>query len=202
VPLDKSKDPGPEEGPTPPAADSDADIEGGPLNARDADPKGNVVHLHVPRDKADVRPPADEPEMVTKMSEPSKPAEVVQDSGTKERLAKLEGSYDALKVVRPMTITVLGVLLAALIFVLSFMASELRDLNTKQQTTDAKIDAIPAKLADEFRAMRSEMAAQTNAIANSITAARQFQPQVVVVPAPTLLTPPASNPAPEPQAPH
>jgi hypothetical protein len=105
-----------------------------------------------------------------------------------ERLAKLEGSYDALKVVRPMTITVLGVLLAALIFVLSFMANELRDLSSQQAATNAKVDAIPGKLAEEFRAMRSDMAAQTNAIANSITAARQFQPQILVVPAPNAPT--------------
>ena len=122
-----------------------------------------------------------------------------------DRLAKLEGSYDALKVVRPTTITVLGVLLAALIFVLSFMASELRDLNTRQQLTDAKIDAIPGKLAEEFRAMRAEMAAQTNAIANSITAARQFQPQVLLMPVPQTVPPngeaPANLPRPAPQPP-
>jgi len=122
-----------------------------------------------------------------------------------DRLAKLEGSYDALKVVRPTTITVLGVLLAALIFVLSFMASELRDLNTRQQLTDAKIDAIPGRLAEEFRAMRAEMAAQTNAIANSVTAAGQFQPQVVLVPAPQTVPPngeaPANLPRPAPQPP-
>ncbi len=100
-----------------------------------------------------------------------------------DRLAKPEGSYDALKVVRPMTIAVLGILMAALIFVLTFMASELRDLNARQQTFEAKSEALPSKLAEELRAMRSEMAAQTNAIANSITAARQFQPQVLVVPA-------------------
>src|ERR1019366_1437172 len=105
-----------------------------------------------------------------------------QDQGMNEPFARLEGSYDALKVVRPMTITVLGVLLAALIFVLSFMASELGDLNAKQEATNAKVDAIPSKLAEEFRAMRGEMAAQTSAIAASVTAARQMQPQVVVVP--------------------
>jgi hypothetical protein len=125
-----------------------------------------------------------------------------QVSGMSDRLARLEGSYDALKVVRPMTITVLGVLLAALIFVLSFMAAELRDLNIRQQAieakfdaTNAKIDTIPGRLAEEFRAMRAEMAAQTNAIANSITAARQFQPQVLLVPAPQASPPNGEPPA-------
>jgi outer membrane murein-binding lipoprotein Lpp len=104
-----------------------------------------------------------------------------------ERLAKLEGAYDALKVVRPMTITVLSVLLAALVFVLSVYALQLSALNTKVETLNTKIDAIPQRLSDEFRAMRAEMAAQTSAIANSITAARQMQ-----APPPT---PP--NPAPK-----
>jgi hypothetical protein len=82
-----------------------------------------------------------------------------------ERLAKLEGSYDALKVVRPMTLAVVSILLAALVFVLGFFATQLILLN-------GKIDAIPRRLAEEFRAMRTEMAAQTSAISNSITAAR------------------------------
>ena len=119
-----------------------------------------------------------------------------------DRLAKLEGSYDALKVVRPMTITVLDILLAALIFVLSFMAAELRDMNSRQQAieakfdaTNAKIDSIPEKLAEEFRAMRAEMATQTNAIANSITAARQFQPQVLLMPVPQTVPPNGEAPA-------
>ena len=129
-----------------------------------------------------------------------------------DRLAKLEGSYDALKVVRPMTITVLDILLTALIFVLSFMAAELRDMNSWQQAieakfdaTNAKIDSIPEKLAEEFRAMRAEMATQTNAIANSITAARQFQPQVLLMPVPQTVPPngeaPANLPRPAPQPP-
>ena len=41
--------------------------------------------------------------------------EMDQDVGMSDRLAKPEGSYDALKVVRPMTIAVLGILMAALI---------------------------------------------------------------------------------------
>ncbi len=92
-----------------------------------------------------------------------------------ERLAKLEGAYDTLKVVRPMTLAVLGLFLAALVFVLGFLTNQIHDLNTK-------VDAIPARLTEEFRAMRAEMAAQTSAIANSITATRQVQPQILVLP--------------------
>ncbi len=103
-----------------------------------------------------------------------------------ERLAKLEGAYDRLKVVRPMTLTGLGLFLASLVFVLGFLTTQIHDLN-------AKVDAIPAQLreeframraetAEDFRAMRAEMAAQTSAIANSITATRQVQPQILVLP--------------------
>jgi hypothetical protein len=106
-------------------------------------------------------------------------------SMTNERLAKLEGTVDSLKVVRPMTITVIGVFLAAQVFVIGLLASQMRDIN-------AKVDAIPARLSDEFRAMRAEMAAQTAAIAGSITATRQAQPQILIVPAP--------SPAPQPPA--
>ncbi|HEX4615299.1 MAG TPA: hypothetical protein VH230_05225 [Stellaceae bacterium] len=82
-----------------------------------------------------------------------------------QRLAKLEGSYDALKVVRPMTITVIGVFLAALVFVLGFFATQMSSINNK-------LDAIPVRLSEEFRALRAEMSAQTSAIANSITATK------------------------------
>jgi hypothetical protein len=109
-----------------------------------------------------------------------------------DRLSKLEGAYDALKVVRPMTITVIGIFLAALVFVLGFLTTQL-------MATNAKIDAIPQRLSEEFRAMRAEMAAQTSAIANSITATRQAQPptppQIIVIPAPQ------PQPTPEPPKP-
>jgi hypothetical protein len=81
------------------------------------------------------------------------------------RLAKLEGSYDVLKVVRPMTITLIGVFLAALVFVLGFFATQISSINNK-------IDAIPMRLSEELRALRAEMSAQTSAIANSITATK------------------------------
>lgn len=59
---------------------------------------------------------------------------------------------------------------------------------------EVAIQAIPTRLSDEFHALRSEMPAQTNAIANSITATPQAQPlppQVIVLPAPQ----PAEKPA-------
>lgn len=94
-----------------------------------------------------------------------------------DRLARLEGAYDTLKVVRPMTIAVLGLFLAALVFALALVGTQIRHVSQK-------VEAIPARLSEEFRAMRIEMAAQTEAIANSMTATRQAPPQVLVMPAP------------------
>jgi hypothetical protein len=90
-------------------------------------------------------------------------------SADEQRLAKLQGSYDALKVVRPMTITVIGVFLAAQVFVLGFFAAQISSINNK-------LDAIPMRLSEEFRALRAEMSAQTSATADSITATKQAQP--------------------------
>jgi hypothetical protein len=108
-----------------------------------------------------------------------------------DRLSKLEGAYDALKVVRPMTVTVIGIFLAALVFVLGFLTTQL-------MATNAKIDALPQRLSEEFRAMRAEMAAQTSAIANSITATRQTQPPA---PPQIIVIPPAPQPQPAPEPP-
>ncbi len=70
--------------------------------------------------------------------------------------------------------------------------NQIRELGTRMdgqiRELGARMDGLSKQLSEEFRAMRAETAAQTSAIANSITAARQFQPQVIVAP-----------PAPEPQ---
>ena len=108
----------------------------------------------------------------------------------------------------------MGVVLTIGIFSINGMRGEIKDLGTRTDSqikelgarTDnqirelgtrmdgqirelgARMDGLSKQLSEEFRAMRAETAAQTSAIANSITAARQFQPQVIVAP-----------PAPEPQ---
>ena len=113
-----------------------------------------------------------------------------------DRVIKLEGSLDTLKVVRPMTLTVLagllatvGVILAALVFIINSLGNQMTATNGKIDGLTSKFDTIPKTLSEEFRAMRSEMAAQTTAIANSITATRNAPqapapPQIIVVPSP------------------
>jgi hypothetical protein len=69
----------------------------------------------------------------------------------------------------------------------SFLGFQLNRLENRADRIETAITGIPARLSDEFHAMRSEMTAQTSAIANSITAVRQAQPpppQVIVIPSP------------------
>jgi len=82
---------------------------------------------------------------------------------------------------------VTGIVAVIMIGGFSFLGFQLNRL-------EGRIDRIPARLSEEFHAMRSEMAAQTSAIASSITATRQAQPrppQIIVIPAPQ----PAQKPA-------
>ncbi len=116
------------------------------------------------------------------------------------RLSKLEGALDTLKVVRPLTVTVFGLVLTVVVFGFAFLgtqmislSNQIARLNDKIETNSAhaneKLDAIPQRLAEEFRAMRAEMSAQTAAIASAVTAAKQAPPQVLLVPAPAIETP-------------
>lgn len=86
------------------------------------------------------------------------------------RFAKLETSVDWIKVI--------GAILVAV------MLGGFTLLSTQIINLGARIDGTNARLSDEFRAMRAELSAQTAAIASSITAARQVQPQIVVLPPP------------------
>lgn len=127
-----------------------------------------------------------------------------------ERLAKLEGIVEGFRSFPPLALTALSIVMATVgvvltigIFSLNSMRGEIRDLGTRMdgeikdlgvrtggeiKDLGVRMDGLSRQLSEEFRAMRAETAAQTSAIANSITAARQFQPQVIVVP-----------PVPEPQ---
>ena len=115
-----------------------------------------------------------------------------------DRLAKLEGAYDSLKVVRPMTLTLVSVFLGIVALAFTVVAFQLGQFGTRIDRLEAKVDAIPQRLSDEFRALRAEMSAQTSAIANSITATRQAQPPA---PPQIILIPPAPQPQPIPEAP-
>jgi len=102
--------------------------------------------------------------------------------GMQERLSKLEGGFDGIKQSQAIlwsgTLGIAALVLAALAVVV-----------TLQFYVLAEVSGIDDRIGAEFRALRAETAAQTSAIANSITATKQQAPQVILVPAP-----PASAP--------
>ncbi len=100
-----------------------------------------------------------------------------------DRLAKLEGAYDALKVVRPLTVTIFGLLMAVVIGGLAFLGNQNNRIEGRIDRVETQIQAIPQRISEEFRAMRAESAAQASAIATAITAAKQQPTQVILVPA-------------------
>jgi hypothetical protein len=108
--------------------------------------------------------------------------------------ARLEGLKSAIDGTR----WVVGIVAVIMIGGFSFLGFQLNRLEGRVDRVETAVAAIPARLSDEFRAMRSEMAAQTSAIANSITATRQSQPpppQIIVIPAPQ---PTEKSPEPKP----
>jgi hypothetical protein len=116
-----------------------------------------------------------------------------------ERLTSVETSVGWIKVIGAIMVTVMiggfGLLSAQMTRMESRLDSRIDGIDGRLNATatrldgrvdslSAKIDAIPRQLSEEFRAMRAEMAAQTSAIANSITATKQVQPQIIVMPPP------------------
>lgn len=114
-------------------------------------------------------------------------------SGMNEgRLAKLEGFVDGFRTVPQLAVTVFGIVMGALAIVVTVGIFQLNDLSGRIKDVGTKVDAIPRQLSEEFRAMRAETALQTSAIANSITAVRQMQPNQN----PSQQVPPSQNPTP------
>src|SRR5260370_41814084 len=103
------------------------------------------------------------------------------------RLEGLKGSIDS-------TRWVVGIVALIMIGGFGFLGFQLSRLEGRVDRIETAVAAIPARLSEEFHAMRAEMASQTSAIANSITATRQAQPpppQIIVIPGPQ----PGQNPA-------
>jgi hypothetical protein len=108
-------------------------------------------------------------------------------AGVDARLDALKGAIDG-------TRWIIGIVAVITIGGFSLLGVQLNRLEGRVDRIETAVATIPAHLSEEFRAMRTEMAAQTSAIANSITAVRQAQPpapQVIVVP-----VPPPDNKAP------
>lgn len=108
-----------------------------------------------------------------------------------ERLARLEAGQDWIKVI-------LGLLGEVVIGGFAFLGVQINRLDTKMDTLATslatRIDAQGARIDAQGAQTRQELVGVANAISNSITAARQVQPQIVIVPTPV----PAPNPSPKP----
>jgi hypothetical protein len=102
-------------------------------------------------------------------------------SAVDNRLGELKGALDGLRHSFTILAGAVGLLATLTVFGFGFLGVQINRI-------DGKIDSIPQRLTEEFRAMRTDMAAQTSAIANSITATRQAQPpappQIIVIPTP------------------
>ncbi len=99
-----------------------------------------------------------------------------------DRLTKVEGFLDGFRSVPQLVLAAVGVMMGALGVILTIGIFSINSLSAQINGVGTRVDAIPGRIAEEFRAMRVESAAQTSAITTSITAARQFQPQVIVMP--------------------
>ncbi len=107
-----------------------------------------------------------------------------------ERLARLESAQEWTKII-------LGLIGAVLIGGFAFLGIQINRLDTKFDSLDGRIDSLGARISAEGAATRQELIGIATAISNSITAARQIQPQILPVPIPTPAPPqPAPNPPP------
>jgi hypothetical protein len=93
------------------------------------------------------------------------------------RIPKLEGMVDVLKLFPSFLLAAVALSFTVIVALLGFVIAQV-------VSVERRVDSTNGRLAEEFRTMRAEMAAQTSAIANSITATRQVQPQILVVPMP------------------
>jgi hypothetical protein len=103
-------------------------------------------------------------------------------TGLGERIARLEAAIEGLRHSQNLTIgatAMVGGILAAIIIGLGVYGLQ-------------RVDQTQESIAREAAATRQELVGVTTAIANSITAAREMRPPIVVVPAPS--APPAPHP--------
>lgn len=95
-------------------------------------------------------------------------------SALEKDVSAIKGSLDWAKIALTIlcTVTLFGVCLA-----ITIERDGLKELS-------AKVDKIQTTITDEFRAQRSEQAAQISAIAGAVTASKSQAPQVILIPSP------------------
>ena len=114
------------------------------------------------------------------------PPHYIDPMDLRERLAKVESGLDWTKVI-------LSIIASLMIGGFALLGVQISFLGSHISRIDSKIDAIPQRLSEEFRSMRSELSSQTSAIANAITATRQAQPQPTPPPVIVIPTPPPNS---------
>jgi hypothetical protein len=99
-----------------------------------------------------------------------------------ERLARLESGQEWIKII-------LGLIGAALIGGFAFLGVQINRLDAKFDSINGRfdsingrIDSLGSRISAESAATRQELIGIATAISNSITAARQFQPQMLPMP--------------------
>jgi len=96
-----------------------------------------------------------------------------------ERLARLETGQEWIKII-------LGLIGAVLIGGFAFLGIQIKRLDAKFDSLSGRIDgriaSLGSRISAENAATRQELIGVATAISNSITAARQFQPQILPMP--------------------
>ena len=108
-------------------------------------------------------------------------------SSVDNRLGELKGALEGLRSSFAILAGAVGLVATVMVIGFGFFGLQFNRLDGRIDQLATKIDAIPQRLSEEFRAMRAEMAAQTSAIANAVTATHQAQspaPQIIIVPTP------------------
>jgi hypothetical protein len=105
-----------------------------------------------------------------------------------ERLAKLEGVVEGLRLTQTLVVAMIGIVLAAVVGFGVYGLKRTDDLNDK-------ISGLPTQITRDIREL-------TNTLSSAITASKQQPPQVILLPAPSAPAPvPQPTPAPEPKNP-
>jgi hypothetical protein len=104
-----------------------------------------------------------------------------------ERLARLETGQEWIKIV-------LGLIGAVVIGGFAFLGVQINRLDAKFDSLNGRFDSLGSRISAESAATRQELIGVATAISNSITAARQFQPQILPVPNPPGPSQPPTKP--------
>jgi hypothetical protein len=93
-----------------------------------------------------------------------------------DRLSRLEGEFNGLRSNQAILMTAIGLVSAILLALGSYALVQLNTIN-------GRVNELPGRISTELRDMN-------RTLADAITASKQAPPQVILLPAPSPLTPP------------